>query len=860
MATERKTIAKIAETKLRIVDEEVYRALSLLLDHESLRKAIQLRLTESIVAFEKLGETIPYEDFRRFMRTPQISDLTKLYLTYCLMMNIVRRKDRRSILKEDVYTYLIKAIETDFPSLSNEETIGAIRSFFDCLIDICTREFEFEIFSDYLKDNGSLKPELFHIIQDRYLSSGEKPLDKLGRKMTAIMNTAVIPRNIAYEQEMKEYNKSIQQLNQNGFIYLLGEHKFQEFYIPPKLVPARSGNYHTYQRQLILAKNAMLYYSIQDHWRNIFIQEDIIYVIGGAGYGKSLFLKNVLNNAARLNIENADEYLLILCDLKSFVSEGESKKTIPDYFQESMVKATGLEGITKDFILYYLRIGRCIVLLDALDEVPKRGRKDLHKKILTFFRNYNPSNKICITSRNRGFIPEENIEAFEIAPLTSDDIEAYIDKMILLKKFKREDKKRFMEQAQALIQKGFLNNFLILSLLVNIYKAERELPENKIDLYKKCFEYIAKKREEEKSKTGYNWNAIYPLMKDSTFISLAVLAAPNNHDISKSEIEDKLLAQYKKKYVDEATAECAIRDFLDFCSNRTELFVPAAVDDKFKFFHRSFFEYFYSRYIYQQSDVQTMYNLMADFDIDSEVFELTVAMIKEDNEEKYQSLIQYIIDEVNREFSSSANYNLNCTAFGILTLAMQVVDDAYFIKCYYEIIIKYKRFMTNKKIAGMNQRLICMWIEKNCMTTEEKYRFVETYRRLYAQYVLSVLSGIETSKNDELLFLNSRNPLLSDAEKNLGIRYAFEEKHLPFYVILCGRYGDLHGLMDDCVSKGFESIVSTGVDRKEKNAMKKGFNRYLKMSDKTKDDFFSSMIRSGGNEFLLMDSKPLEEE
>ena len=108
MASERKTIAKIAENKLRIICEETYYALPLLLDNEILRKAIQLRLKESMVASEKLWETIPYEDFRRFMRTPQVSDLTKFYLMYCLEMNIVRRKDRKSIRKEDIYTYLIK--------------------------------------------------------------------------------------------------------------------------------------------------------------------------------------------------------------------------------------------------------------------------------------------------------------------------------------------------------------------------------------------------------------------------------------------------------------------------------------------------------------------------------------------------------------------------------------------------------------------------------------------------------------------------------------------------------------------------------------------------------------------------------
>ena len=86
-----------------------------------------------------------------------------------------------------------------------------------------------------------------------------------------------------------------------------------------------------------------------------------------------------------------------------------------------------------------------------------------------------------------------------------------------------------MIQAQVLIDKHFLTNFLTLSLMVNIYKAERELPENKIELYKKCFEYIAKKREMEKgSRNSYDWDKVSVLMKDSTFISLSTLAAPNN--------------------------------------------------------------------------------------------------------------------------------------------------------------------------------------------------------------------------------------------------------------------------------------------------------------------------------------------
>jgi len=121
-----------------------------------------------------------------------------------------------------------------------------------------------------------------------------------------------------------------------------------------------------------------------------------------------------------------------------------------------------------------------------------------------------------------------------------------------------------IDKWETFITLTFLNNFLVLSLLVNIYKAEKELPENKIDLYKKCFEYIAKKREEEKSKTGYNWKNIYPLMKDSTFINLSILAAPNNRDVERKQIETLLLNQYKTNIEMKRKQNVRLRNFWSF--------------------------------------------------------------------------------------------------------------------------------------------------------------------------------------------------------------------------------------------------------------------------------------------------------
>ena len=116
-------------------------------------------------------------------------------------------------------------------------------------------------------------------------------------------------------------------------------------------------------------------------------------------------------------------------------------------------------------------------------------------------------------------------------------------------------------------------------------------------MYQKCFEYIANKREKDKTQQEFDWRAISPIMKDNTFIELSRMGCPNNSNIDRKDIKDRLLQVYKTKYGSEAEAENAIDEFLKFCSDRTELFVPTA-EDNFKFFHRSFFEYFYSFYIF----------------------------------------------------------------------------------------------------------------------------------------------------------------------------------------------------------------------------------------------------------------------
>ena len=76
--------------------------------------------------------------------------------------------------------------------------------------------------------------------------------------------------------------------------------------------------------------------------------------MGGAGYGKSLFLRNIINNFSKIRIDNIQDYILIYCDLKAYYNNNDyGKKTLVDFFQESMISVSGMEDISKEFIRYY---------------------------------------------------------------------------------------------------------------------------------------------------------------------------------------------------------------------------------------------------------------------------------------------------------------------------------------------------------------------------------------------------------------------------------------------------------------------------------------------------------------------------
>lgn len=839
----KQSLFPLVEKKIDFMIHMLTRDIPTFFDLKEFRKEIKSRLSEHESQIGVIEKGLEMNAFISFWNTPQVGDLVSDYCLYELIKCLTKVKPKKELYWDDLIIYCLNIIEKHYQDLSDETSLSKIKELLGIIHTLCSKPFQINNYLERMLDENKATAISF-LFED---SLSEKKLyNRIISKIQREMGAPFLIESPAYADSKSKYTKMLRQAYQTGFVYLLGEYKFNEFYIPPIVVPSQTMRNHSH---FSYAYSSDHHEHLRNNWKGIFSSSNIAYVVGGAGYGKSLFLSNVINNYSELEVEHPTDYLVIYCDLKSFYNNGNNNgKTVLSFLHESIINQFGIDFITSDTISYYLHRGRCIILLDALDEVKRDVRTELHKKIVAFFAEENPNNLICITSRDRGFIPQKEIEVFEILPLTEKDIEDYLDKMIKLGKFKRGDKDMFMKQASTLIQKKFLNNFLVLSLLVNIYKSEKALPENKVDLYKKCFEYIAKKREEEKSKIGYNWENIYPLMKDSTFIKLAVLAAPNNRDVERNLIEEELIKQYKTKYMNDAAAEVAINEFLEFCSNRTELFIPATVDDKFKFFHRSFFEYFYARYIHQQHSVEDMYKLMEEFDIDSEVFELTVALVKEDNEEKYQKLIEYMFQKADESISEANNY----IAFGMLTLAMQVIDDAYFIKKYYSFVIGNPNFMCSQILLHCNQKFISAWMEKAIGDDSAmQNQICEIYKGKCLFYVFDKLASMDQYQTMSLGgFVHGHWIFNKKIEYWDHTTKLTNNSNIPFYIILLEKYYGMSKLIEETsnlTSEELLKLINTNLVKKQIRRIKRGFGRYKQFDEEKKKylmDFLALNIQA----------------
>ena len=157
-----------------------------------------------------------------------------------------------------------------------------------------------------------------------------------------------------------------------------------------------------------------------------------------------------------------------------------------------------------------IREGKCLLVLDGLDEVPFDQRTLIHQAVLAIISKYAPRH-IIVTCRIRSYREDENetdtgnhklpgFEEFTLAKFDSDKITNFVNNWYTaqkdLKLTKEERQTKINRLTEAALSDDLLelsSNPMLLTTMAVIHQRDTELPDKRVQLYKLAVDVLARR-------------------------------------------------------------------------------------------------------------------------------------------------------------------------------------------------------------------------------------------------------------------------------------------------------------------------------------------------------------------------------
>ncbi len=142
---------------------------------------------------------------------------------------------------------------------------------------------------------------------------------------------------------------------------------------------------------------------------------------------------------------------------------------------------------------------------------------------------------------------------------------------------------------------------------------------------------------------------------------------------------------------------------------------------------------------------------MRQFDLDSEVFELVIALIKKEDARKYQTLVQYLFNIVERSF-----HNKRVKAFPLHALSnmIPVIDDKIYRTQFVQLFLTYSDIIINKNMFDQLSFSSCFIINRMLETDSNllsefsgKYTKAAIDNLLFDIPFVNYYPGVNTAKD-----------------------------------------------------------------------------------------------------------------
>ena len=351
-----------------------------------------------------------------------------------------------------------------------------------------------------------------------------------------------------------------------------------------KKVPMQGGFRNTYTHEYIHDATA----------KDLAECSSFVIIVGTGGIGKSMMIRHLLLDAIERYPE--DGIVPIFVMLKDYDVENSS------LFDYLFTKIHNLcMGVSRAQLQYLLDMGKCLLLLDGLDEISVKHAEIFEKKLEEFTDRF-PENQYVLSSRpHRTFSAYTRFTMLEIRPFTKLQALAFVDKLEC-NADEYATKKEFRERLESQLyytHLQFAENPLLLMIMYMTYNLFREVPSKMHLFYRDAYSALSQKHDALKglkrpSQTG--------LTADEFAEWFAEFCARTYCD-EKYEFSELEFAEYfnslsmHKKYADSQIEAKAFRD--ELCNNLCLIYYESR---KYHFTHRSFQEYFCALYFSKQKD------------------------------------------------------------------------------------------------------------------------------------------------------------------------------------------------------------------------------------------------------------------
>ncbi|MCP4353847.1 MAG: NACHT domain-containing protein [Desulfobacterales bacterium] len=429
--------------------------------------------------------------------------------------------------------------------------------------------------------------------------------------------------------------------------------------LPTTMAAVKSGTLHLMELDEIYISLTMTRGA--DAGRSLSLEDIIrknnrIIILGDPGAGKSTMMQyltlRTAYNAAKVKNKQTPflgQRIPILIRLNKFY---DIKDWPPDKDLLSAMK-TEIEinsgaSIPEGFLEKKLKKGKCIILLDAFDELASEtARQLLSEKTKNLVAQY-PENQFIVTSRITGYSNQLAGAGFDnpytIQNLTSEHIKIFIHKwyenLARLQMTEKDDSERahkimeYRQRANSLINVILGNdrirqlaiNPMLLSLISLVHYVKVKLPDQRHVLYGECIEILVEQWDSVKENVQIPIIERLNVKEKRQILQRIAWHMQENHlkSVSKIEVVKTILTKACVDICGEKIKEDELDQFLDIIQERTGLLIEKGFNEQGKveisFSHLTFQEYL------------AALELFSKFDNEDVIFRNIVKRIEEDSE------------------------------------------------------------------------------------------------------------------------------------------------------------------------------------------------------------------------------------